>query len=71
MTESLTLDELREIAGASRKSRVIAWLEANRWQHSINAAGEPVVGRMYARYKLAGMAIPSATEPKFNFEVVM
>ena len=71
MTESLTLDELREIAGAYRKSRVIAWLESNRWQHSINANREPVVGRMYARYKLAGMAIPSAVEPKFNFEVVM
>ena len=71
MTEHLSLDELREIAGASRKSRVIAWLEANRWTYSKNANGEPIVGRLYARYKLAGMAIPSSVEPKFNFEVVM
>ena len=71
MTETLTLDELREITKAHHSKRIIAWLEANKWRHFINVAGEPVVGRMYARYKLAGMNVPnSSTEPNFDFSAV-
>lgn len=71
MTETLTLDELRKISGAHHSKRIIAWLEANKWKYHENVAKEPVVGRMYARYKLAGMNVPiSSTEPNFDFSAV-
>lgn len=70
MSETLSLDELREISGAHHSKRIIAWLSANRWKHYENVAGEPVVGRMYARYKLAGMELPANTEPNFDFSAV-
>lgn len=71
MSETLSLDELREITKAHHSKRIIAWLEANKWTYHKNVADEPVVGRMYARYKLAGMNVPSSsTEPNFDFSAV-
>jgi hypothetical protein len=71
MSETLTLAELREITKAKRKSRILQWLKSNGWKHFENAAGEPVVGRVYARYKLAGMNVPSSSvEPNFDFGAI-
>lgn len=61
-SEILTHEELVEIAGCSRKSDQIAWLDKNRWIHYENKAGEAIVGRLYARLKLAGIN-PAALAP--------
>ncbi|QRY82453.1 DUF4224 domain-containing protein [Pseudomonas sp. PDNC002] len=33
----------------------MAWLKANGWVYEVYAAGRPIVGRIYARLKLAGV----------------
>ena len=46
------------------------WLDANRWKYHTNRAGRPIVGRMYARLKLAGIEAsalaPQAWAPDFS-----
>lgn len=54
-TELLSDDELAAITGYLIPSRQIQWLAANGWQHLLNGARRPVVGRLYARLKLAGL----------------
>jgi len=54
-SEYLTVDELAGISGRARKDDQIAWLVAKGWRHTVNAAGAPIVGRWYARMKLAGV----------------
>ncbi|MBS7600496.1 MULTISPECIES: DUF4224 domain-containing protein [Pseudomonas] len=53
--ELLTEDELASITGYQTPSRQIQWLSSNGWQHLLNGARRPVVGRLYARLKLAGL----------------
>ncbi|MCY1553475.1 hypothetical protein D9M68_899610 [compost metagenome] len=45
---------------AKRASKQIAWLNSHHWNYELNAAGKPVVGRIYARLRLAGVK-PNAT----------
>lgn len=54
-TETLTPDEVATITGCSRKNDQIEWLSCNGWTFHKNRAGEPIVGRMYARLRLAGI----------------
>ncbi|OWY40347.1 hypothetical protein CEK28_05000 [Xenophilus sp. AP218F] len=54
-SETLSAEELVTITGGARKRDQVAWLDANRWVYYTNRAGEPVVGRLYARLKLAGI----------------
>lgn len=54
-TETLAADEIGHITGCARKGDQIEWLACNGWTHHKNKAGEPIVGRMYARLKLAGI----------------
>jgi hypothetical protein len=56
-TEILTSDELGEITGRARKDQQIVWLRSYGWKYSMNAAGSPIVGRWYARMKLAGVEL--------------
>jgi len=58
-SETLSQDEIVSITGCSRRGDQIAWLLAAGWTHLMNRAGEPVVGRLYARLRLAGIT-PSA-----------
>ena len=58
-TETLTSDELLAITGCSRRRDQVAWLRAAGWTYMTNRAGEAVVGRLYARLRLAGIT-PSA-----------
>lgn len=58
--ELLTDDEIATITGYLTPSRQIQWLDANGWQHALSGARRPVVGRLYARLKLAGLK-PSET----------
>lgn len=53
--ELLTPEEITDITGRTRKAEQVKWLSENGWRAEVNAAGLPVVGRWYARMKLAGM----------------
>jgi len=54
-TETLTSDELAIITGCTRRHDQVAWLKSNGWVYHLKRNGEPVVGRLYARLKLAGV----------------
>ena len=53
--ELLTEDEIATITGYLTPSRKIQWLASNGWKHVLSGARRPVVGRLYARLKLAGL----------------
>lgn len=59
-SETLTDEELAVITGYQVPSKQIAWLDDNCWQYVLTGARRPIVGRVYARLKLAGVN-PSAT----------
>jgi len=52
---TLTPEEVKRITGASEKKLQIAWLTANRWKHTTDRHGVPVIGRLYANLKLGGL----------------
>lgn len=54
-SETLSGEELQQICGCARRNDQIAWLNAAGWTYVQNKAGEPIVGRLYARLKLAGI----------------
>jgi Domain of unknown function (DUF4224) len=54
-SETLTQDEVAEITGCSRRGDQVAWLCAAGWTYVTNRAGDPIVGRLYARLRLAGI----------------
>lgn len=60
-TETLSVEELFAISGCSRKGDQIDWLTRNAWVFFQNRSGLPVVGRLYARMKLAGLNPNSLT----------
>lgn len=59
-SETLADEELATITGYLLPSKQIQWLSINGWQYVLTGARRPVVGRVYARLKLAGVK-PSAT----------
>ena len=54
-SETLDPEELVKITGCSRKADQVEWLASNGWTHHRTRAGEAVVGRLYARLKMAGI----------------
>lgn len=54
-SETLSPDEIAEITGCSRRSDQVEWLSCNGWMFHKNKASEPIVGRFYARLKMAGI----------------
>ncbi|NWA04781.1 DUF4224 domain-containing protein [Pseudomonas gingeri] len=54
-SETLAEEELVAITGYHLPRKQIAWLVNNGWQHVLTGARRPVVGRVYARLKLAGV----------------
>jgi hypothetical protein len=60
LSETLSEDELAAITGYKTPSFQRQWLTKNAWEHALTGARRPVVGRVYARLKLAGVK-PSAT----------
>lgn len=58
-SETLTDEELVTITGYQIPSKQIQWLTTNRWEFVLTGANRPIVGRVYARLKLAGVK-PSA-----------
>jgi hypothetical protein len=61
-SETLADEELATITGYQIPSKQIQWLTDNHWEHVLTAARRPIVGRVYARMKLAGVT-PSAVNP--------
>lgn len=60
-SETLSGLELVEITGANIKTAQIEWLNKRGWIYDTTKAGNPVVGRLYARLKLAGINPASLT----------
>lgn len=59
-SETLDEEEIATITGYQRPSKQISWLANHGWQYTLTGARRPVVGRVYARLKLAGVK-PSST----------
>lgn len=59
-SETLGPEEIMGITGCARRGDQIQWLQTNKWEYCVNKAGEPIIGRMYARLRLAGIS-PVAT----------
>ena len=60
-SETLASDELTQITGCVRKGDQIEWLSCNGWTFHKNKAGEPIVGRLYARLRMAGITPAALT----------
>lgn len=58
-SETLADEELATITGYQMPYKQIQWLIDNHWEHVLTGARRPIVGRAYARMKLAGVT-PSA-----------
>ncbi|WP_284185530.1 DUF4224 domain-containing protein [Pseudomonas rhodesiae] len=58
-SETLADEELATITGYQIPSKQIQWLTENYWEFVLTGARRPIVGRVYARLKLAGVK-PSA-----------
>jgi hypothetical protein len=54
-SETLAEDELALITGYQIPSKQIQWLSQNHWEFVLTGARRPIVGRVYARMKLAGV----------------
>jgi hypothetical protein len=68
-TEFLTADELAEVTGRKHVASQRNWLDKNGWAYVVNAAGRPIVGRWYARMRLAGVqptAGATGTQPAWQ-----
>lgn len=59
-TEFLTPEELAEITGYQKAAGQKEWLDRNAWAYVVTGAGRPIVGRWFARLRLAGVQ-PTAT----------
>jgi hypothetical protein len=59
-SEFLTPEELIEVTGYKHTGSQRDWLDKQGWCYVVNGAGRPIVGRWYARMRLAGVR-PTAT----------
>lgn len=53
--EILKPEEVTALTGRAQRSAQVQWLKDNDWRHGLNAANDSVIGRWYARMKLAGV----------------
>ncbi|THG87064.1 DUF4224 domain-containing protein [Pseudomonas sp. A-1] len=68
-SEILSDQELAEITGYSMPSKQREWLDVERWVYHKNRAGHPVVGRVYARMRMAGIAPKSAPAEAWSLDL--
>ncbi|MBD9676256.1 DUF4224 domain-containing protein [Pseudomonas sp. PDM18] len=61
LPEFLTNAELEALIGAKSTRKQIEWLMESGWKFELNAARKPIVGRLYARCKLAGLRLQTTT----------
>ncbi|WP_339511966.1 DUF4224 domain-containing protein [Pseudomonas sp. RL_15y_Pfl2_60] len=60
-SEFLTGEEIAAMICAKSARKQMEWLDQHGWKYEKNAAGRPVVGRIYARLKLAGLKPSEST----------
>jgi len=70
--EFLTPEELTEVTGYKHVPAQRDWLDRNGWFYVVNASGRPIVGRWFARMRLAGVqptaaAVVMQTAARPNF----
>lgn len=72
-TEFLTPEELIEVTGYKHPASQREWLDTNGWKYVLTGAHRPVVGRWFARMRLAGVqptdggnVEPVAWKPDFS-----
>jgi hypothetical protein len=58
-SEFLTADEVYDLTGYKLIASQRDWLNRNGWVYVTNAAGRPIVGRLFARFRLGGMQAPA------------
>jgi len=63
-SEILAKDELSDLIGFGQRSKQLEWLRANGWRFQLSGSGDPIVGRWYARMKLAGVDVSSSAQVK-------
>lgn len=70
-TETLSEKEIAAITGYQLPHKQIHWLASNGWQYVLTGARRPVVGRIYARLKLAGVkpTASSAVAETWTFDL--
>lgn len=54
-SEILAEDEISAITGFKLARSQINWLKQHGWHYELTGARRPIVGRVYARLKLAGV----------------
>jgi len=54
-SETLEPEEIVKISGCKRDSDQVDWLKKNNWVFFQNRSGAPIIGRLYARLKMAGI----------------
>lgn len=54
-SEFLTPEELEGITGSKQSAGQLAWLNKYHWVYHTTGANKPIVGRLYARLKMAGI----------------
>lgn len=65
-TEFLTTEEVAEVTGYKLPSGQRDWLDRNGWAYATNAAGRPIVGRWFARLRLAGVTPTQSGVEQFS-----
>lgn len=68
--EFLTDEELAILTGLERKSAQIKWLSDKGWNFITNAAGFPIVSRLYCRQKMAGEIATARIDEMPNFGAI-
>jgi hypothetical protein len=63
-SETLEPDEVEKISGCSQRAAQIEWLKRHDWVFVKNHAGVPIIGRLYARLKLAGINPAALAAPE-------
>jgi hypothetical protein len=59
--ETLSSEELQRITGYAHNADQAKWLTAAGWVFHANKAGAPIVGRLYARLRMAGITPAALT----------
>lgn len=59
----LTDDEIAAITGSAQAKLQLDWLKSSGWAHAVTRSGRPVVGRLYANLKLAGVEFGALVQP--------
>ena len=69
MSLCLTRDELRDLSGGKRRSRVLRWLRDNGFRPKLGLDGWPRVDRDIYKQIMSGSVAKTNTEP--NFEAII